>query len=335
MLPLVAFSDITGVTGELSHGQQIVISGYSFGTKIPAAPLLWDTFEYGSNGDDLSNYPNWTMYGGAGATHGGFISTASSYSGTRAAYNRVTGADSSCDFCTSYATFSPSLTVYYSYMSRYVVTGDKYVVFKNGRINASPNHYNGAGTTYFSNNSSDWYSDATTSGGVEWHSGLNSPSWTRHEIYREDSDPGVANGRVTMSIGNTVVRDNTNVVTRTSAQGSMYHDNIILGMMFANARNDGDHRAWIDDVYVDNTRARLELCTGSTWANRTSCNIQIPVDWSDTSIRATVNTSGFTSGQNAYLYVVDRNNVVSGGYPVVIDGVANNIILPPPQVFIE
>ena len=36
---------INSVTGTLNHGQSVIISGSSFGTKTHAAPSLWDTVD--------------------------------------------------------------------------------------------------------------------------------------------------------------------------------------------------------------------------------------------------------------------------------------------------
>ena len=41
---------ISGVSGTLSSGQTVTISGSGFGTKPQAAPLLWDDFEQGTAG---------------------------------------------------------------------------------------------------------------------------------------------------------------------------------------------------------------------------------------------------------------------------------------------
>lgn len=70
-----------------------------------------------------------------------------------------------------------------------------------------------------------------------------------------------------------------------------------------------------DDIFVNYTRSRLEICTGPTWETRGICEIQIPLSWDDGSITAVVNQGGFPNGTTAYIYVVDEDGAVSGGSP--------------------
>lgn len=71
----------------------------------------------------------------------------------------------------------------------------------------------------------------------------------------------------------------------------------------------------LDDIYIDNTIARVELCDAPTWSASTHCEIQIPSSWSDSSITITGNQGSFSNMNGTYLYVVDANGIVSNGYP--------------------
>lgn len=76
-----------------------------------------------------------------------------------------------------------------------------------------------------------------------------------------------------------------------------------------------------DDIYVDFTQARVEIGDASTWSNTRKKEVQIPTSWSDSAISVRVNSGEFTSGQTAYLYVVDSNGAVNNqGIPVKIGG---------------
>lgn len=78
-----------------------------------------------------------------------------------------------------------------------------------------------------------------------------------------------------------------------------------------------------DDIYVDYTRARVELCSGSAWGSRGKCEIQIPTAWSSsgTSVSVAVNPGSFNANQQAYLYIVDSTGAANAnGYPVTIGG---------------
>lgn len=78
---------------------------------------------------------------------------------------------------------------------------------------------------------------------------------------------------------------------------------------------------YLDDVYIDNTQARVEIADNAVWDNCMHREIQIPSAWSDASITFQVNQGSFSNGQTAYLFVVDADgNVNTNGYPIVIGG---------------
>jgi len=84
-----------------------------------------------------------------------------------------------------------------------------------------------------------------------------------------------------------------------------------------------------DDIYADFTQARVELSDSSTWAAAKKKEVQIPTAWSANSITVRVNSGTFSSGQNVYLYVVDSTGVAnSQGIPVSIGGVAAPVKTP-------
>ena len=89
----------------------------------------------------------------------------------------------------------------------------------------------------------------------------------------------------------------------------------------------GSAKAWFDDVYIDNTSARIELCTLSSWeliqSTGAHCEIQIPhTTWDDNSLEFTVNLGSFTQDDidgGLLLFVIDENGVVSNGFAVTVD----------------
>ncbi|HEV7609484.1 MAG TPA: hypothetical protein VGO61_19255 [Steroidobacteraceae bacterium] len=85
-----------------------------------------------------------------------------------------------------------------------------------------------------------------------------------------------------------------------------------------------------DDIYADFTQARVEISDAATWSASRTKEIQIATAWSDSSISVRVNSGQFTAGRSAYLYVVDANGTAnSQGIPVTIGGSAGT---PPPPV---
>ena len=83
---------------------------------------------------------------------------------------------------------------------------------------------------------------------------------------------------------------------------------------------------YMDDIYLDSTQARVEICNESEWneSRVRHCEIQIPVAWSDMQINFTVNQGSFKPGEQAYLFVIDANGTASEGYPVTFGGGGHN-----------
>lgn len=71
-----------------------------------------------------------------------------------------------------------------------------------------------------------------------------------------------------------------------------------------------------DDVYLDNSWARVMVGNASTLIDSHHIEPQIPSAWSDTEIVATVNRGTFNAGDTAYLFVVDANGSVSNGHQI-------------------
>jgi hypothetical protein len=80
-----------------------------------------------------------------------------------------------------------------------------------------------------------------------------------------------------------------------------------------------------DDIYVDDTRSRVEICTGSTWAAKGACEVQIPhTSWGDTTLQITVNQGAFADSSTAYLYVVDADGVANTNGEEITFGVGES-----------
>jgi hypothetical protein len=77
-------------------------------------------------------------------------------------------------------------------------------------------------------------------------------------------------------------------------------------------------RLWSDDVYVDNTWARVMIGDNPVFSSARNREIQIPSAWSTNSITITANTASFPVGTPAYLFVIDSTGAASAGFPVSV-----------------
>ena len=346
-LPAIVFAapSIISVSGD----DTIIITGSGFGTKSHAAPLFFDDFEDGTAGQLLPDNANgyWTALGSSdGGQYSNVIDDSltggTAYSGNLAAYNRfkVGATGTTEDLETSYHTFTATDKVYVSFYFRdeAVTNDDGRTVVKAGRVTSNydtTNHYNGPGVVAFSPGGplgSYWnttFSYDNGSGATQvtdnqqTHSDpfkhiYDPETWHRFEVYEELSDAGVANGTIWFAANHYVTWDSGSEMTRDSGYSFQMYG-VTLGLMVAGLVNgsDTDYRAWVDDVYVDDTRQRVELANASTWSSVTKSEVQLPTAWSDTSITITRRIPGYSGGETVYLYVFDADgNHNSTGYAI-------------------
>jgi len=172
--------------------------------------------------------------------------------------------------------------------------------------------------------------------GVRCNSGNNycqpvSDVWTRQEGYRRNSSPaGATNGQYVNTLDGIVAwNTGNNYITKPAGQ-TWDLNSVLLPLMFTNMHLGEQVTMVVDSVYADNTQARVELCDNNIWTvdTRKHCEIQVPSTWSDGSVSLTVNQGSFKSGDQAYIYIIDKDgNVNTNGYPVTIGG---SVISPPP-----
>lgn len=73
-----------------------------------------------------------------------------------------------------------------------------------------------------------------------------------------------------------------------------------------------------DDIYMDNTLARVELGNTENFAACTITEVQPAQSWADDQVTVTINRGQFKSGETVWLYVIDRNNVPSKGLKITL-----------------
>ena len=138
--------------------------------------------------------------------------------------------------------------------------------------------------------------------------------WNRIERYMKQGTPGGGNGA-------TWIR--RNLQHWSSISGTMITEQgpftkFFIGHYFRT--NNAAGAAWMDrywdELYVDNTLARVEIGNASSWDACTHREIQIPSTWSQDTVTVTVRQGTFAPAANAFLFVVDSSGTPSAGYPV-------------------
>jgi hypothetical protein len=337
-----AAPSVSGVSGTVTHGASITISGSSFGTKSPAAPAVWD---------------NMALY--SGYTNGQCIPAGSSYTPCPAAnpygwYNNNDGSSKSPWYRTTARGVWPSH--YSNYWGTAGVAGSGYAgqeidlgdipaaginntstkvfygtwwVYPYGNPNDSPTDGNKwsrmlAGTAGWVDTNYTYIigpqtimqiAQPTESYFVAWNSPQATPSaWNRIEQIMDNT------GTNSIIYSNMYSGGSGYLTSGSQNAGALYplmQQLAGLGADWANGNATQDPVLDWGEIYADNTYSRVEVCDATTWAARSHCEIQIPSAWSATSATVTVNQGSFSSGASAYLYVVDSTNTAnSSGYPV-------------------
>jgi hypothetical protein len=79
-----------------------------------------------------------------------------------------------------------------------------------------------------------------------------------------------------------------------------------------------DNCRYFADIYLDTSLARVVLGNAATLDACTLREVQIPTAWSESSISIVANLGAMSSGQTAYLFVVDSDGIASEGFPIAL-----------------
>jgi len=323
-----AAPSVTGVTGTISNGQSVTISGTDFGATGPTV-VLFDDFEDGTSGNAIPTgsgsavIGQWSDITALGHPTGHY-SSAESRSGSLS-YGLIFDNDD------TYEQIGLQLSDISDFMLCYWVSiGTVPAVpdganFKMawlldntlGNI-ASSDHTIPTAITSLpitrlfvgSDDSQMWdYVDG------EW----TCPSWSTDtwrrfccHIHGHASSGSIKMWETTGS-GTSLVINASSIATKRAS--SVWKMLTLPGY----GRADSNGSAWYDDIYVasgSGAAARVEICNNATYTSATNCAIATPTSWGATSITATVRQGSFGASDNAYLFVIDSSGAASSGYAV-------------------
>ena len=314
---------ITGFSGSLTNGGTLTITGRGFGTKAAAKPFKSDSFEDGKVGDYISK-GGWVNY--SGTEVGPLYSDTRAHTGKQSAIREIlnTGGDWNSAGLHGLQTEELYYSVWFFWKK---LSGEydasSYPNVKIIRVNSGPNFYSGIGSPGFyiteqpkfpwtiagMNNNGGTFQD-------EQHilDPLES-QWNRIELHIKLSNPaGSTNGIARVWMNGVLTYNHKTGITRTTSEAGILLDNFLIPAMTDSGQQTMSYST--DDVYVDTTQSRVEICTSATWnACTVNKDAQVASSWNDTSITVTVRRDAFSSGQTLYLYVIDADgNVNPNGY---------------------
>lgn len=77
---------------------------------------------------------------------------------------------------------------------------------------------------------------------------------------------------------------------------------------------------YFDDMYFDDTWARIEMGNNATYDLNTHTEMQVPITWSSTSATFTLNRGTFGATDDVYLFLCDSDGDCSSGFAVTLGG---------------
>jgi PGF-pre-PGF domain-containing protein len=334
---------IISVSGTVSEGINITISGTGFGTKSTATPLFYDNFDSNDagrqNGNTIptknaSHYGIWSSSSGSEVatytnTNQRGISTLSSYVHFWSEESHNSG------FIQTNLTDSHIPIVFFSYWIRISYaneSGDgnvKMTKFLDTSGNYGDTHDNLQDAWQLARAPNEAYMNVwatrdaqpsvwpDNSGSVNLGYHVPFDEWYHLIWFRKAGTSGNSDGSEWVIV-NGVTLKNTNLMHNYET-GNEWAILAICGNYIANYAT-MDVYVQCDDIYIDNTWQSVWVGDASTWDNSTHREIQIPTEWSDEEINVTLNQGSFLNGSTVYLFVVNSDGNTSDGYPVILEG---------------
>jgi len=319
-----AVPSISSLSGTVADRQSVQISGSGFGSKSPAAPLVWADFASGLQPSSLGQKTAWdqvqNMVWSNEGPNGANCAKAADGSGTwtlRVDYSNWTG--------------NGQKSYIFKHQKMNFLITDQSQNWKIWRLWAS----NGQGPTYpniyaASNNGRVYVETSAQETGYWGSFAVGTTNWVAEEtIFQASSGVGAKDGLLVMRYdGSEVARGS--VMTQPPEYPGYMTYNYVVHAVNANTNLwtpawDNNNRVWVSDVYADTTWSRVMLGNASNFAACTQMEMQIPSAWSDSSLTVTFHSGSFANGAHVYLYVFDSNgNANTSGYPVTIGATQTN-----------
>lgn len=326
---------VTGVSGTVSNGESITITGTDFGATGPTVKLF-DDFEAGTSSEYIGNgvtnavVGTWEDCGEACTpTYYSIYSTTQAHSGTKSARQNWANSPSPDGgaMWIGATLDGPVTSIYFSFWV-YLPTGQNvpgsgggyganWKVWWLQRNSSHADDFASEIVTDPPSETSLCYVDGTTNRLCYGYAGFDfsKGQWQRFEVYLTAStSSGV--GQLWFMSASQARNLWANETGRTIDDGSA---GWYLLRMPGYARYDSNSNTYYDDVYVatgSSARARVEICNNATYTNSTNCAIATPTSWANTSITATVRQGSFGASDTAYLFVIDSSGVASAGHEV-------------------
>lgn len=311
---------IAAITGDLHNGGTVTISGSGFGSKTPAKPIYWADFETSLNPTALGQRQTWERINpqtqlSKHITPPNSRQSARWNAGWDAGWPPVSDA-------AEFVMFGKFEKVYiyakrnYDYDLR-CCGGVNHKIFRFWTLQPSNNNMH---TGYHHLRGGDGRTGCEgTATFTHWHEDkLPDHQWLTQEVIYKTGSINGNDGVYRFFQNGKAITDRADHRMRTTQQPNMYEQFGLQDDISNETKVRDDWWIYYDDIYMDNTWARVMIGDAPTLATSRRREIQIPVSWSDTAITIRVNQGALPTIKGPfYLYVVDSQGRVNRrGYPL-------------------
>jgi len=294
---------VTTLSGEFTTGQQVRMTGKNFGVKSPAAPLVFADFETGLQPSPLGQIRSWSDVESMQSSNEGANGTkgAKASDGDGDWWFRVDRDDWTGD--------GKKIYIHRRERVNFMATdpGQEWKIWemKPGSSDV-PNLYVAPNTGRVD------VENLGAEGGFWGNFASKTMGWMSTEIQFQASSASNRKDGLLVLRSDGVEKARGSVMTRSSLSPRIMNTNFVVQGVASdtdgwNPRWSNNNRMWVDNVYVDNTWARIMLGDAPTYAACRKFDVQVPAAWSDTTVTFVAQTGAFASGSRAYLYVFDKD----------------------------
>jgi hypothetical protein len=328
---------VTSISGNISNGNTITISGSGFGTKA-AAPLIssYDNNISANNWANGTIGTGWLLASGQGSVA---LATSTPRSSLYQSDNYINASMTYNEGGFPYHTIGyhpPTATDKYYYCSfwKYVTANPFTLMGSGGNMKDwryYPTNDYGIQTAWEAAQDTGgpyvhygWAADVPPSTDyVDVHTLNPVQTWIHQEVLVYAGTLNGNDGSIKAIFNGKNGFDYTGISFLTTAHPNARND-ILVGQVSGGSSVGGN--IYIDQLYIDNTLAHVFISNKSditnwlTYSSMAHNEIQVPKSWNTNSINITLNQGPFNNGDKAYLYVVNANGSISNPYNITISG---------------
>lgn len=311
---------ISSISGGLRHGGSLTISGMDFGDKSPAKPIFWADFENDLNPTSLGQLQRWGRINSK-IQLSKLITPRNSNQSARWNAGWDAGWPPISD-AAEFVMFGKFEKIYI-YAKRYYdydlrcCGGVNHKTFRFWTLQPSNNNMH---TGYHHLRGGDGRTGCEgTATFTHWHDDeLPDHQWLTQEVIYKTGSINGNDGVYRLFQNGKTITDRSDHRMRTTAQPIMYEQFGLQDDISNETKVRDNWWIYYDDIYMDNTWARVMIGDATTLAASRTREIQIPATWSNTEITIQVNQGALPTLKGSYyLYVVNsQGHVNQRGYPL-------------------